>query len=166
VECDIGAIRKAVSGDSDSFVQITDGIKEKLYFTAYAILSIEADAIDALDETMYSAWRSIHTLREPKYFSTWITKILINKCLRTLKRHKRETVTDIIECPAYEYFDSLPIRQAVTKLPDELRIIISLRFFSDMTVPDIAGLLSLPQGTVKTRQRKALSLLRIELEEN
>lgn len=162
----IDIIRKAVLKDENAFITITDGVKDRLYHTAYAILSEEADACDAVDDTMYSAWKSIHGLREPSFFTTWITRILINKCNKILKRRKREIVTRELEERSTEYFDTLPIRAAVSELPDELRIIISLRYFFDMTVPDVAELLSIPQGTVKSRQRKALSLLRLELEED
>ena len=64
-----------------------------------------------------------------------------------------------------EPFDQLPLKEAVSKLPEELRLIVSLRFFSQYTVAETAAILNLPQGPVATRQRKALSLLKLELQE-
>ncbi len=61
-------------------------------------------------------------------------------------------------------YDSLPLKDAISKLPDDLQIIIQLRYFNDYTLVETARILKLPQGTVATRQRKALSLLRLELE--
>lgn len=158
-------VRKAIARDSDAFIAITDPVKHKLYHTARAILGNETDACEALDEAMFKAWQGIHKLKHPEYFSTWITTILIRESQKLLKRQKRELMFEEIPETADEAFDTLPLHEAVRRLPENLRDIICLRFFSDMTVPQISQVLSLPEGTVKTRQRKALSLLRVELEE-
>ena len=62
-------------------------------------------------------------------------------------------------------FDSLPLKEAIQKLPKELKDVIVLRFFSGFTLVETAELLKIPQGTAATRQRKALQLLRLELGE-
>jgi RNA polymerase sigma-70 factor (ECF subfamily) len=161
---EIEIVRLAIGKDSDAFVHIAGKAKGKLFQTACVILGSEAEACDAVDETMYNAYRGIRKLREPQFFTTWITRILINQCNKMLKRRKHEVAYDEMPEMTIEYFDKFPINEAVAKLPDELKTIISLRYFSDMTVSTIAELLSIPEGTVKTRQRKALSLLRVELE--
>ena len=115
---------------------------------------------------MFKAWRGIHALRQPEYFDTWITTILIHECQKILKRQKYELLYAELPETAVEAFDALPIKDAVRRLPQQLRDVIVLRFFSDMTVQQTARVLSLPEGTVKTRQRKALSLLRLELGED
>lgn len=160
---ELDRIRMAVSGDSDAFIVLADSMKRRLYHTAYVMLGAEADACDAVDEALYNAFRHIRTLREPRFFTTWLTRILINQCNQALRRRKRETVIDTPPNVSEAHTDTLPIRDAVARLPDELRVVISLRYFSDMTVPAVAETLNLPQGTVKSRQRKALSLLRVEL---
>ena len=58
-----------------------------------------------------------------------------------------------------------PLREAVSRLPEELRQVVILRFFADRTLAETAECLKLPVGTVSTRQRKALQLLRLELGE-
>ena len=60
-------------------------------------------------------------------------------------------------------YDALPLRDAVARLPQELRAVVVLRYFSGYTLAETAEILSLPAGTVSTRQRKALALLRLEL---
>ena len=62
-------------------------------------------------------------------------------------------------------YDHLPLKEAVRRLPEELRQVVVLRFFAGYTQAETAGALEIPQGTVATRQRKALSLLRLELGE-
>lgn len=64
---------------------------------------------------------------------------------------------------AQEDFDALPLKEAVARLPRDLRAVIVLRYFTGLTLADTAAALSIPQGTVVTRQRKALQLLRLEL---
>ncbi len=64
---------------------------------------------------------------------------------------------------AAEEFDRLPLRDAIDRLPKELKDVVILRYFSDFTIAETARLLHIPQGTAATRQRKALKLLRLEL---
>ena len=66
---------------------------------------------------------------------------------------------------AVEEFDSLPLKEALRRLPKDLKDVIILRFFGGYTVAETAQTLHIPAGTVATRQRKALQLLRLELEE-
>lgn len=140
-------------------------LRGKLYRTALLYLGSEADAVDAVDEAVYRGFLSCKTLRQPEFFSTWLTRILINICNKELRRRKRELTVDELPETAVEQFDSLPLRDAIRRLPRELRIIITLRYISGYTIAETARILSLPDGTVSTRQRKALSLLRLELSE-
>jgi len=64
-----------------------------------------------------------------------------------------------------EAFDDLPLQEAIRKLPKELEDVVILRFFSGYTQSETAQALQIPQGTVATRQRRALQLLKLELEE-
>ena len=66
---------------------------------------------------------------------------------------------------AVEAYDALPLRQAVERLPRDLRAVVALRYFSGYTIAETAEALSIPAGTVSTRQRKALSLLRLALDD-
>jgi len=150
----------------DIFASQVEAIKGRLYSTAYLYLGSESEALDAVDEAVFQAYRNIRKLKHPEYFNTWVTKILINVCKKNLSRRKCEVpVWDIPEQMKEEY-DSLPLKEAITNLPDELRLIIVLRYFNGMTVVETSELLKIPQGTVATRQRKALSLLKLELEES
>ena len=75
--------------DQNTFAARTQAIKARLYRTAYLYLGSEADALEAVDEAVYQALRSLKKLREPAFFETWITRILINQCHRELRRRKR-----------------------------------------------------------------------------
>jgi len=152
--------------DREEFVRRTEALRARLYRTAFAYLGGEAAALEAVDEAVYQALRHLHQLREPEYFETWLTRILINECGRELRRLKRQHPEEYLPEMGEDFdYDALPLREAVARLPQELRQIIALRYFGDLTLAETARALSTPQGTVVTRQRRALALLRLELEE-
>lgn len=149
----------------NEFAQRADRAKGKLYKTALLYLGDESAAEEALDETIYKGLRACGKLREPEYFDTWITRILINVCCDERKRKRRVLSMEALDEAAAEDYDALPLREAVRRLPRELREVVILRYFSGDTLRETAEILNIPQGTVVTRQRRALSLLRLELEE-
>lgn len=152
--------------DKDEFAARTEAVKQRLYRTAYLYLGSEADALEAVDEAVYQALRALKKLREPDFFETWITRILINECRRELHRRKRLTGEESIpDAAGPDVYDALPLKEAVRRLPEELRVVVILRFFAGYTQAETAAALDIPQGTVATRQRRALELLRLELGE-
>ena len=149
----------------ETFAQRVESLRPRLYRIAFCYLGSEAMALDILDEAVYRGLRSLKKLRQPEFFDTWITRILLNECMRELKRNKRFwPLEDIPELSA-ESFDHLPLQEAIRRLPKDLRDVVILRFFSGYTQAETAQALEIPQGTVATRQRRALQLLRLELEE-
>lgn len=147
------------------FARRAEALKARLYRTALLYLGSETAAVDAVDEAVYKGFLARKRLRQPEYFSTWLTRILINVCNQELRRRKRETATDVLPETAVEEFDSLPLKEAVERLPQDLRAVIVLRYFTGLTLSETAAALNVPPGTVSTRQRKGLSLLRLELED-
>ena len=145
--------------------QRAEEMKGRLYRTALLYLGGEAAALDAVDEAVYRAFLSHRKLRRPEHFNTWITRILINVCNDELRRRKREPAMAELPETAAEQFDALPLRDAVERLPRELRAVVALRYFSGYTLAETAEALDIPAGTVSTRQRKALALLRLELDD-
>lgn len=148
------------------FVCRTENVKKQLYRTAYLYLGNEADALEAVDESVYQALRALKELRQPEYFETWLTRILLNVCCKELRRRKRfAPYEENAETAGADLYEHLPLREAVQRLPDELRSVIVLRFFAGFTQAETARTLDIPQGTVATRQRNALKLLKLELGE-
>ena len=149
---------------NDEFARRIEHIRLKLYKTALLYLGSETAAMDVLDEAVYKALKNIRRLRQPEYFDTWITRILINECHNENKRRRRFRPLDEIPESAAEDFDSLPLREAIRRLPRELKEVVILRYFAGYTLAETAEALQIPQGTAATRQRRALKLLRLELE--
>ena len=145
--------------------QRAEEMKGRLYRTALLYLGGEAAALDAVDEAVYRAFLSHRKLRRPEHFNTWVTRILINVCNDELRRRKREPAMAELPETAAEQFDALPLRDAVERLPRELRAVVALRYFSGYTLAETAEALDIPAGTVSSRQRKALALLRLELDD-
>ena len=149
--------------EQNEYALRADGLKERLYRTACLYLRSKSQALDAVDEAVYKGLRACHKLREPEYFTTWLTRILINVCNAELRRHKRELAVEDLPETAAEEFDALPLRDAVDRLPEALRAVVILRYFTGLTLAETSAALEIPQGTVSTRARKALSLLKLEL---
>jgi RNA polymerase sigma-70 factor (ECF subfamily) len=150
---------------NENFTQRIDASKQKLYKTAILYMGSHSAAMDVLDEAIYKAWCAKNKLREEAFFDTWITRILINECNNELRRQKRLYPIDELPEMAAEELDHLPLKEAIQRLPKELKDVIILRYFSGFTLVETAQMLKIPQGTAASRQRKALKLLRLELEE-
>ena len=148
---------------NEEFTYHVEAIRGQLYKTAMLYLGSHSQAVDALDEAIYKGLCGYKKLRKPEFFNTWMTRILINECNNELRRRKRTCPLEELPETAVEEFDSLPLKEALQKLPKELKDVIVLRYFSGFTLAETAELLNIPQGTAATRQRKALQLLRLEL---
>lgn len=137
--------------------------RSRLYRTAFLYLGGEHAAVDAVDEAVYRAFRDRRKLRQPEFFETWLTRILINVCKDELRRRRRECRICVPPEPEAEHMDALSLWEAVRALPEELRSVIVLRYFTGLTLEETAAALEIPRGTVSSRQRRALELLRLDL---
>lgn len=147
------------------FAVRAERLRARLYRCALMYMGNEHDALDALDEAVYKALRACRRLRQEEFFDTWMTRIVINQCRSQLRRRRDEVSLEELDDIAAERFDALPLREAVRALPRELRDVVVLRYFSGYTLRETAEILEIPPGTAATRQRRALEVLRLELEE-
>ncbi len=147
------------------FAVRAERLRARLYRCALMYMGNEHDALDALDEAVYKGLRACRRLRQEEFFDTWMTRIVINQCRSQLRRRRDEVSLDELDDIAAEQFDALPLREAVRALPRELRDVVVLRYFSGYTLRETAEILEIPPGTAATRQRRALEVLRLELED-
>ena len=150
--------------DWETYASRAEEVKTKLYRTALMYLGDASAAEEALDETLYKGLLACGRLREASYFQTWITRILLNVCADEQRRKGRLLHLEELPETAQEAFDALPLRDAVSRLPKDLKSVVILRFFAGCTLAETAGILNIPQGTAATRQRKALALLKMEVD--
>ncbi len=157
----------AKKGDDHSFYQLMESNKIKLYKMAYSYLRNEIDSLEAIQETTFRAYKKLRSLKDPKYFNTWIVRILINYCMDELKRRKRTIVKDVeTAVNSNMNMNKIEIEQALDYLQTKYQTVIILKYFQDLTIHDIADLLKRPEGTIKTWLNKALKELRKYLGED
>lgn len=150
--------------DIETYISFITENKEMLYRVAYGYLHDETKSIDAVDEAVYQGYAHRHDLREPKYLKTWVIRILINECLKIIRSNKREINIDVFleNSQSFEE-DSIYLRLSIDNLPEDLKKVITLRYFGGFTISETAEILGIPEGTVSTRSRKALEILRFEV---
>ncbi len=134
-----------------------------------------ADAEDAAQEALLRAWRSWPSLRDAGAVHTWLLRITVNVCRNwqvghfgaSRRRSAPLALADHLTAPAHDGdADALDLRQAVMALPDDLRRVVALRFYAGMDSTQIGAVLDAPSATIRTRLRRALELLRRELDDS
>lgn len=156
---------KAKAGDPEAFMQLMQEVELPLYRTARSIVNKDEDCADALQETMLKAFKSIHTLREPAFFKTWIFRILINECNKMAKNNSRVLpygeLPDV-PSPSKDY-EKIELWDTVQQLEENLRIVIILHYLHDMPISQISDILDISTVAVKTRLHRARKKLNIHL---
>lgn len=152
----------AQSGDKEAFYKLMSEYSKNLYKIAYSYLENEQDALEAVQETTCRAYVKLKRLKQPQYFKTWVTKILINYCIDELRRRKKLTELNTEEAleDNTSNIDNIDLEKALNKLDSRYKQVIVLKYFQDMTTEDIANVLERPEGTIKTWLHRGLSGLR------
>ena len=155
-------IIKAKNGDNEAFLELINENKLNIYRVARGILSNEHDIEDAIQNTVIKAYEKINTLKKNEFFRTWLVRILINECNEIIRRNKR--VVSINESNHEERYndcyENIDLTKAINSLSEELRITTVLFYFEDMSIKDIASVLNIPNGTVRSRLSRARKILR------
>lgn len=134
--------------------------------TAYAILGSWASAEDVTQTTftqLYVHWTRI----QPGAVDAYARRVLVNTCLGVVRKRRREVVVDELpdSCDAPPPPDQrLDLLVALRELPPRDRAVLALRFLDDLSVAEVATVLRLPQGTVKSQTARALARLQSILE--
>ena len=175
-------VELAVSSDSEAFGEIVKRWERKIFALCFGMLGREDEARDAAQETFIAAYRNISNFRGEAKVSSWLHRIAVNQCLTVKRRAKtrsEEFLGDesgeedrIFVAPAHlspgrttEQTERLTIvRQAVSSLPTDLRQVIVMKEFEEMTFQEISDTLELPLSTVKSRLYTALKQLRMKLD--
>jgi DNA-directed RNA polymerase specialized sigma24 family protein len=144
--------------DANAFGLLVKDCERTLYRVSRTVLPNDQDCADAVQEALSLAWRHIGFLREPRYFRTWLIRILLNECYRLLRRKKRPEAGAggvgwfVADAPCDEAID---LRNALDALPEDQRAAIILYHVEDLTVEEIARVMKVPSGTVKSRLARA-----------
>jgi RNA polymerase sigma-70 factor, ECF subfamily len=156
---------------SRGFGELAEGHVDTAYRLAGYLLSDSSEAEDAIQEALVRAWRGWPSLREQSSFNAWLDRIVVNVCRDRLAARRGVRVLsyqdeDEIEGP--DPFRSALAHDAVGRglehLPAEQRAVVVLRFWRDLPLAEIAALLEIPLGTVKSRLHNALRTLAQEID--
>jgi RNA polymerase sigma-70 factor (ECF subfamily) len=145
-----------VAGDPDAFAELMRRHRDRLWAVALRTLGDREEAADALQDAMISVLRSSDRFRGDSAVTTWLHRIVVNACLDRLRRRQaRPTVTlpDSlpVPAPAVDSDTALDVRAALTRLPEEQRIALILVDVEGYPVSEVAAILQVPEGTVKSR---------------
>ncbi|QDV28511.1 ECF RNA polymerase sigma factor SigW [Planctopirus ephydatiae] len=167
-------IRRIQAGESGLFQELARRHSESLLRCAFTLCRDQQFSEDLAQEALLEGWRFIGRFDGRCQFSTWLYGILRHRFLKSLRRKSlqephswlldadplmtAETIDPVHQLQLNE--DASRLRQAVALLPDEHRQVIELRFFAEASLEDIAAVLDVPLGTVKSRLHNGLEKLR------
>lgn len=172
----------AVDVEPEAFGEIVRRWERKIFALCFGMLGREDEARDAAQEAFVAAYRNIGNFRGEAKVSSWLHRIAVNQCLTTKRRTKTRSEEfldeerheeDRVFVAAAAYSPSnqteqaernVIVRQAVGSLPVDLRQVVVMKEFEDMTFQEISDTLEIPLSTVKSRLYTALKQLRSKLE--
>ena len=153
-------VEQAKHGNSEAFTKLILQIQNELYKIAKMRLSNDDDVNDAIQETMFMAFKSIKKLKENKYFKTWFIKILINECNKVYKKRKTYSNEEFDDKSfkisnfenEFEIINSdINFRLVLKNLEYEERLLLTLYYAEEFTYKEIGKILKLNENTVKTK---------------
>jgi len=174
-------VERALTGDAEAFGEIVRRWERRIFALAYGMLGREEDARDATQETFLAAFRNLRNFRGEAKVSSWLHRIAVNQCITRQRRAKvrsESALDDEQEKNAGSFAIPLSlspanvtenaqisaaVRLAVNSLPTELRQIVVMKEFEELTFREISEALDLPLSTVKSRLYTALKQLEMKL---
>ncbi|WP_458122100.1 sigma-70 family RNA polymerase sigma factor [Paenibacillus sp. Z6-24] len=148
--------------EEERFYQTVLSHRNQLHQIAYSYLRNNDDALEAIQEATYRAWKKRKTLKNPAAFKPWMIRILIYICIDEQRRRKKISPMpeQMPEPSIHMDHRRMQMLALLEKIKPKYRHILLLRYYNDMTVPEIARILDKPEGTIKTWQHQALKQLR------
>lgn len=158
-------VKQSIRGDREALLFLLKQEKDKLYRTAYSYVRNEEDALDVFQQTALLAIESIHQLREPKYFTTWLMKICINVSLGVLQKQKNVILIDELKFQSLSTEiatsdERMDLLDAIYRLDEKYKTVLLLKYYEDLTFEQIAEVLGEPLGTVKSNGQRALAKIK------
>lgn len=163
---DILLVKKAQKGDQEAFITLVQGYEGKLYNMAYRFLKNEHDVADVLQETIIKAYQRVGQLKKPKYFNTWLTRILINECKTFLDKQNRR-VEDFAAVETLVASEGVPVGETLlemllAELNESYRTTLVLHYYGGFSITEISEITDEPEGTIKSRLSRGRALLKKE----
>ena len=164
-------VEQAQRGDREAFTRLAFELSDRLFAVAHRILRDFDSAGDALQVTLLRIWRDLPTLRDPSLVEAWAYRVLVRACHDELRKLRRQApalhllaVDGAEDDPAISIADREQLDRAFRTLTTEQRAAIVLQYYRDLTLSEIAEVLQVPVGTVRSRLHYARRALRSAIE--
>jgi RNA polymerase sigma-70 factor (ECF subfamily) len=179
VQDDTQLVKASQQGDQDAFALLVQKHQRRVFNVSLRMLRDYEEASEVTQEAFLAAWQGLPSFRGEACFATWLYRIAYNCSLRQLEQHKRERalqgaiqaeqileevnkerqVEDILELRGRQTL----VREQMENLPARYRMVLMLRHLQDMTYEEMADILTMPVGTIKTHLFRARKLLKQRL---
>ena len=172
-------VERALTGDAEAFGELVRRWERRIFALTYGMLGREEDARDATQETFLAAFRNLRGFRGEAKVSSWLHRIAVNQCISRQRRAKVRGESELDDdqdgsfaAPVSESpvrvvegrQETLAVRRAINSLPLELKQVVVMKEFEELTFREIADALDLPLSTVKSRLYTALKQLQMRLQ--
>ena len=172
-------VERALTGDAEAFGELVRRWERRIFALSYGMLGREEDARDATQETFLAAFRNLRGFRGEAKVSSWLHRIAVNQCISRQRRSKVRSESALDDEEATSFASPLSyspahvaegrqetaaVRRAINSLPLELRQVVVMKEFEELTFREIADALDLPLSTVKSRLYTALKQLQMRLQ--
>lgn len=165
----IHLVKKAIRGNDKAFEKLVKQESEKLYKTAFLYVRNKEDALDILQETIYKAYISINQVKQPEFFTSWLTKILIRTAYDFLRNNKKiildeSLLKNVTAASKTNMEGKMDLVNAISTLKQDYQTVIILFYYHDLSIRCIGETMGIPENTVKTQLRRAKMELKRILE--
>jgi RNA polymerase sigma-70 factor (ECF subfamily) len=155
---DADLVHRAQGGDRSAFADLMRRHERRIYNLAYRMLGTRDDAHDATQEAFLACYRNLGRFRGDSAFGTWLHRIALNACYDALRRRRPAVSLDQEDAPEPAVADhadaataAADVHRALQEVPDEFRVVLILHELQDVSVEEVAAMLDVPIGTVKSR---------------
>lgn len=163
-------VRRCQAGDKDAFRVLIEQHSKILFGTAFLMTRDRGLAEDAVQEALVQMWKHLSSLRLHGSLKAWLLRIVVNEVKQQLRKRRLPTLpleqaSELADDPGEAETaivrdeERQRLRQALGMLPPEQREAVVLRYFSDLTVPEVAAVMGQREGTIKSRLSRALDRL-------
>lgn len=164
-------VARFLAGDQAAFTALVHRHERRVYNLALRMLGREEDAKDAAQDAFLNALRKLSSFRGQAAFTTWMHRVTMNTCYDILRKRRREPLLDdppddipsrVTGDPASQVADAIDVQRALVEVPVDFRAVLILHDVQDLAYEDIAEILGIPVGTVKSRlHRGRVALARL-----
>jgi RNA polymerase sigma-70 factor (ECF subfamily) len=168
---DRSLVERAQRGDREAFTSLAFELSDRLFGVAHRILRDFDAAGDALQVALLQIWRDLPSLRDPALVDSWAHRVLVRACHDELRKQRRRApVLRLLveqrtqEDPGIAIADREQLDRAFQRLSADQRIAVVLRYYRGLTLTEIAEVLAVPVGTVRSRLHYAKRALRAAVE--